>query len=194
LLNFSTTGSISKSSSITLVLLTRLPSIAMLVNVSHARQNSRKSSRPPRIRVPNNEQAVFTVDGRKMLGVVKRLSLTGGSVVLSRGTISRGTLADMYLNTIYGRITAQIEFLQTGADGLPSAQAFRFLSMDQVSRQRFTAAAEQMQRAGFSDSEPPRSSLDSAYRGFSKLCDTILGRSAASNRANGRNCKNGKRS
>jgi hypothetical protein len=136
---------------------------------------------------------IFTVDGRKMLGVVKRVSLTGGSVVLSRGTIARGTLADMHLNTIYGPITAQIEFLQTGADGLPSAQAFRFLSMDEVSRQRFTAAAEQMQRAGFSDSKA-RGSLDFAYRGFSKLCDTILGRSATGNRANRRKGENGNRS
>jgi hypothetical protein len=164
----------------------------MLVNVSDVRQNSRKSSRPPRIRVPNNEQAIFTIDGRKMLGVVKRLSLTGGSVVLGRGTVSRGTLADICLNSIYGCITAQIEFLQTGADGLPSAQAFRFLSMDQVSQQRFTAAAEQMQRAGFSDREPH--GLDFAYRSLSKLRDTILGRSAASTKANGRTSKNGNRS
>ncbi len=41
-----------------------------------------KHSRPPRIRVPNREKAVFTVDNQKFVGIVQRLSLTGGSALL----------------------------------------------------------------------------------------------------------------
>jgi len=114
---------------------------------------ARKGSRPPRIRVPNNERALFVVEGQKFLGVVQRLSLTGGSVILSKGPIPHGTMAEMYLMTVFGKVTAQVQFLQTGADGLPGAQAFCFLGMDTVSQRRFDSAAAKMQSAGFSDAE-----------------------------------------
>ena len=109
-------------------------------------QRRRKGTRAPRIRVPNNERALFTVDNHKFVGVIQRLSLTGGSAVLSKRPIPQGTLAEMRLNTVFGKVTAQIEFLHTAADGIPLAQAFRFLQMDDVSCERFSAAAEQMEQ------------------------------------------------
>jgi hypothetical protein len=57
----------------------------------------------------------------------------------------------MVLNTVFGRVTAQVEFLHTGADGIPLAQAFRFVAMDEASTKRFADAARQMEAAGFSD-------------------------------------------
>jgi len=69
-------------------------------------------------------------------------------------------------------VTAQIEFLHTAADGIPLAQAFRFLQMDDVSCERFSAAAEQMERAGFSDVEEKGNPLgDPASLSLSKLLD-----------------------
>lgn len=112
---------------------------------------SRKRSRAPRIRVPNNERAIFIVDDAKFVGVIQRLSLTGGSAVLAKGPIPRGAMGELVLSTVFGRVTAQIEFLQTGADGIPLAQAFRFLAMDDDSSRRFAAAARQMEEEGFSD-------------------------------------------
>src|SRR5579864_9056347 len=114
-------------------------------------QESGKIARPPRIRVPNNERALFTLGNQKFIGVLRRLSLTGGSAILTKGPIPQGTLAIMSLKTVFGKVEAQIQFLHTGADGIPLAQAFQFLHMDDVSRKRLTAAAEQMQREGFSD-------------------------------------------
>jgi ubiquinone/menaquinone biosynthesis C-methylase UbiE len=146
----------------------------MLLIVSKRHDNSRKSSRPPRIRVPNNEPAVFTVDTRKVLGVIKRISATGGSVVISaKGPAPHGTVAEMCLNTVYGKVTAQIEFLHTGADGIRHAQAFRFLAMDAVSRKRFTAAAQKMQHAGFSDAEERQTALGWASNGLSKVTQSV---------------------
>lgn len=124
---------------------------AILLEVSSKPDKSRKKSRAPRIRVPNNERAIFIVDESKFLGVVQRLSVTGGSAVLAKGPIPRGAMGKMILNTVFGKVTAQIEFLQTGADGVPLAQAFRFLAMDDDSSRRFTAAASQMEKEGFSD-------------------------------------------
>jgi hypothetical protein len=114
---------------------------------------SRKRDRAPRIRVPNNERAIFAVDDAKFVGVIQRLSLTGGSAVLAKGPIAKGTMGELVLNTVFGRVTAQIEFLHTGADGTPLAQAFRFLAMDDTSTRRFSAAAKQMEKEGFSDAK-----------------------------------------
>jgi hypothetical protein len=125
----------------------------MLPEMPQRFEKPRKGSRPPRIRVPNNENALFTVNASKFVGVLRRLSLSGGSVVFSRRPVPKGTLAEMELKTVFGKVTAHIEFLHTGADGTPHAQAFRFLEMDDRSWKRYSAAAAQMQRAGFSDAE-----------------------------------------
>jgi hypothetical protein len=110
-----------------------------------------KSARAPRIRVPNSERALFTIDGTRFVGVLQRLSLTGGSAVLSKGPIAQGAIGDIAMNTVFGKVSAQIEFLHTGADGIPLAQAFRFLAMEDTSSKRFAAAAKQMEKEGYSD-------------------------------------------
>ncbi len=120
-------------------------------------QKRRKTTRAPRIRVPNSEPALFSIDGTRFVGVLQRLSLTGGSAVLSKGPIPHGTMGDIAMNTVFGKVSAHIEFLQTGADGAPLAQAFRFLAMGDASAKRFAAAAERMEREGYSDA--PRTKL-----------------------------------
>ncbi|MFZ0862219.1 MAG: hypothetical protein ABR881_31635 [Candidatus Sulfotelmatobacter sp.] len=119
--------------------------------------------RPPRIRVPHQQKAIFTVDNQKFVGIVQRLSLTGGSALLVKGPIPKGTLGEMALGTVFGKVNAHIEFLHTGADGVPLAQAFAFLAMDAVSSKRFKAAAEQMQSGGFSDVEQKQTPIDAAF-------------------------------
>lgn len=105
---------------------------------------------------------MFTVDAARFVGVIQRLSLSGGSAVLSKGPIPHGTMGYMALSTVFGKVEAQIEFLQTGADGVALAQAFRFLTMDDASTQRFTAAAKQMEKEGFSDAPETKPSALSA--------------------------------
>jgi hypothetical protein len=130
--------------------------------------------RPPRIRVPNNEKALFTVDGKKFVGVLRRLSLTGGSTVPANGPVPEGTLAEMDLGTVFGKVTAHIQFMHAGADGMPTAQAFRFIDMDAVSSKRFSAAAKQMEKAGFSDAGKNGNPLGNlASQTLSKLRDSI---------------------
>ena len=79
----------------------------------------------------------------------------------------------MALSTVFGKVSAHIEFLHTGADGVPLAQAFRFLAMDAVSTQRFNAAAEQMQSAGFADVEQKQTPIDGAFESWSKLRESV---------------------
>jgi hypothetical protein len=133
----------------------------MLAPVKRAKKPG-KTPRAPRIRVPNSERALFAVDGKRFVGVLQRVSLTGGSAVLSKGPIPRGTMGYIDLNTIFGKVSAHVEFLQTGADGIPLAQAFRFLAMDDRSAKRFAAAAKQMEEEGFSDTPPAEPSPLSA--------------------------------
>jgi len=132
-----------------------------------------KHNRPPRIHVPNQERAIFTVDQQKFLGTIQRLSLTGGSVLLAKGAVPEGTSAEITLGTVFGKVHAHIEFLQTGADGVRLAQAFRFLTMDDVSAKRFTAAAEKMQSAGFADEEEKQTSVDRAFESWTKLREGV---------------------
>jgi hypothetical protein len=132
-----------------------------------------KKTRAPRIRVPNQERAIFSVDDAKFVGVIQRLSMTGGSAVLARGPIPHGAMGDFVLNTVYGKVTAHIEFLQTGADGVPLAQAFRFLAMDEGSTKRFAAAAQQMEQAGFSDAPAKASQSGHASQTFSLLMQSV---------------------
>jgi len=147
---------------------------AILLNVPSKPDKSRKRSRAPRIRVPNNERAIFIVDESKFVGVIQRLSLTGGSAVLAKGPIPRGVMGKLILNTVFGKVTAQIEFLQTGADGIPLAQAFRFLAMDDDSSRRFSAAASQMEKEGFSDAPSKTSPLpDQASHALSQLLHSV---------------------
>ena len=176
---------VKRNSADTEVTLTRSRSLAILLIVGQKMQKSRppKVARSPRIRVPNQERALFTVDSQNFVGVIKRLSLTGGSVIPAKGALPQGTLAEMGLNTVFGKARAHIEFLHTGADGIPSAQAFRFLAMDDLSRERFSAAVEQMQRAGFSDAEEKQESfdllhqrLDHLRQGIRRFSETITHR------------------
>ena len=107
--------------------------------------------RPARIRVPNRERVLFTIRDHRFVGILQRLSLTGGSVIHTEEPLPRGTLATLDLVTAFGRVTAQVEFLQVGADGNVAAQAFRLLAMDDACSGRLRAAIEQMQAAGCSD-------------------------------------------
>lgn len=148
-----------------------------------------RQSRPPRIRVPNQERAVFSVDNQKFVGILQRLSLTGGSALLVKGPIPKGTLGEMSLRTVYGRVDAHIEFLHTGADGVPLAQAFRFVSMDTASTRRFTAAAAQMQSAGFSDAEEREARSDSISDTWNRLRNSLRQMSEALTAGGGKRSK-----
>jgi len=106
-------------------------------------EKSRKP-RPPRIRVPHQQKAIFTVDNQKLVGIVQRLSLTGGSALLVKGPIAEGTLGAIVFGTVFGKVNAHIEFLHRGADGVPLAQAFVFVTMDAMSSHRLKMAIEEM--------------------------------------------------
>lgn len=147
--------------------------VAILYAVASPSKIRSKHTRPPRIRVPNNERALFVIDQQRLIGVVQRLSLTGGSAILAQGPVPEGSIGEMILNTVFGKVEAQVEFIHTGADGKPHAQAFRFIHMSDTSAQRFNAAAKQMQQAGFGDVEVKENLGDLAAKGWDKLRESV---------------------
>jgi len=60
-------------------------------------------------------------------------------------------MGDIAIRTDFGKVSAHIQFLQTGADGVPLAQAFCFLAMEDTSAKRLAAAARKMEKEGYSD-------------------------------------------
>lgn len=82
---------------------------------------------------------------------MQRLSSTGGSALLTRDPIPKGTLGELLFATAFGKVKAHIEFLHKGADGVPLAQAFAFVTMDALSSQRLGKALQEMNTSAFSD-------------------------------------------
>ena len=69
----------------------------------------------------------------------------------------------MVFGTVFGKVNAHIEFLHTGADGVPLAQAFAFLTMDETSSQRFKTALEEMNDSDLSDLVQKQTTIDAAF-------------------------------
>jgi hypothetical protein len=82
-------------------------------------------------------------------------------------------MGDIAFKTAFGKVTAHIEFLQIGADGVPLAQAFHFLAMEDASSERLTAASRKMQQEGRSDVPPTKPSTSPAAGALNQLLSSI---------------------
>ena len=103
-----------------------------------------KGSRSPRFSVPNEEQVVVSVGTEHLKGTLHLLSLTGGAVRLGK-RFPAGTLGDIGINTVSGNFSAAIEFLQMASG---KAQAFRFIAMSPVARERLQDVLKKMRGQG----------------------------------------------
>ncbi|MGB8060555.1 MAG: hypothetical protein WCF26_01505 [Candidatus Sulfotelmatobacter sp.] len=88
----------------------------------------------------------------------------------------------MVLGTVFGKVNAHVEFLHTGADGIPLAQAFAFVTMDEVSSKRFKMAAEQMYGAGISDVAQKQTPIEVAFETLRESVRLLSGMLASGRR------------
>jgi hypothetical protein len=123
-----------------------------------------KRVRSPRFSVPNKEQAVVSIGDEQLQGTLHLLSLTGGAIRLGK-RVASGTLADIGINTVSGKFSATIEFLQM-ANG--TTQAFRFVAMGRLARERLEDALNKMGEQGLRVKRP------SALHRFRSLARRIL--------------------
>jgi hypothetical protein len=89
--------------------------------------------------------------------------LANGETSKTRGLFLKVRLAKWIWVQFFGKVNAHIEFLHTGADGVPLAQAFALLAMDAVSSKRFKTAVEQMETPDFSDVGQRQTAIDAAF-------------------------------
>jgi hypothetical protein len=107
------------------------------------------------------------------------MSVSGGSAILSKGPIPPGTMGDIALRTVFGKVMATVEFLHRCADGVPLSQAFRFLAMEEKSTERLLAAIKLMTQDGLSDAPPIKAPRNSASEALSSLLKSVRGIGAA---------------
>jgi len=112
---------------------------------------AKRRERSPRFSVPNNEQVLVSIGNEQLRGTLQVLSLTGGAVRLER-RFDSGTLGDIAIKTVSGTVLAAIEFLQMAN---PRAQAFRFLAMGPVARQRLGDTLKMMRSQGLAVEKSP---------------------------------------
>lgn len=107
-------------------------------------QKQQRRTRAPRVSVPNNEQALVSIEGEQLRGTLCLVSLTGGTIRLAKEMAS-GAFADIGIKTVTGNVSAAIQFLdKTGGN----TQAFRFVSMGTTARKRLHEALKAMQERG----------------------------------------------
>ena len=125
-----------------------------------------KRVRSPRFSVPNKEQAAVSIGDEQLQGTLHLLSLTGGAIRLDK-RVASGTLGDIGINTVSGKFSATIEFLQMANR---NAQAFRFVAMSPVARRRLEDALNMMRSQGLAVEK--KTPLDQ----FRKLARRVLSR------------------
>ena len=123
-----------------------------------------KRVRSPRFSVPNNEQVLVSISSEQLRGTLQLLSMTGGAVRLDK-RLAPGTLGDIGINTVSGTVMAAIEFLQMAN---PRAQAFRFLAMGPVARQRLGETLKMMRNQGLALEKTPLDQFRSFAQGMAR--------------------------
>ena len=109
-----------------------------------------RRTRAPRVIVPNNEQAVITINADQFRGTLCLLSRNGGTIRLAR-QFAAGTLAHIEIITISGKCVASIQLLRMARG---NAQAFRFVQIGPIAQSRLEDALSKMRAQGLGISKP----------------------------------------
>ena len=123
-----------------------------------------RRTRAPRFFVPNNEQAVLSIDSEQHTGTLCLLSRNGGTIRLAK-RFREGTFAEIGIKTISGKFSATIELLRTIGENM---QAFRFVQMGPTARGRLEDALSKMRAQGLGVQTP------NALSGFVSFARRIM--------------------
>ena len=108
--------------------------------------------RAPRVNVPNKEQAIVTLGAKHVLGVLCKLSISGGSLRMSK-PLAKGTVADLTIRSTSGPIKSAVEFLGPANRGALPPQAFRFIHMGPAESRRLENSLDEIRKQGFGEKQ-----------------------------------------
>ncbi|HMK29076.1 MAG TPA: PilZ domain-containing protein [Terriglobales bacterium] len=91
--------------------------------------------RAPRVHISNPKPVRLAVEGRRLQGLLLKVSLTGGLVELAK-PISDGSFGEVVLDSADGPIRGLIEFLRP--DRKTTAQGFRFVALEDEDHHRLS--------------------------------------------------------
>lgn len=105
--------------------------------------------RAPRVHVPNSEAVSFALGGRRISGVLHKISTTGGLARLTH-QVSAGTLAQIRLNTAVGPVSGIVELLKPDAHVGGTLQPFKFIVLRNDDHRRLSKMVQVLTDRGFS--------------------------------------------
>ena len=104
--------------------------------------------RAPRVRLNANGAVSFSVEGKRIDGILLLLSTTGG-LAQFRGALDAGQLAELQIQTEYGSLAALVEPLSP-VNGYPATmRPFRFIALDDADQERLALLVKRMRDQGF---------------------------------------------
>lgn len=107
-------------------------------------------ARSPRVRVPNEEEIRFNIDGRVVAAILHKISMTGGLAEFP-GPIGSVSIAEARLDTTSGPVKGLVEFLAPQRKGRPNNYPFRFIALSDGDYKRLQATLTLMRKQGFAD-------------------------------------------
>ena len=97
--------------------------------------NTQGQVRAPRVNLSNPKPVRLRVEGKRMQGMLLKVSLTGGLVEVAN-PIGNGSFGEVVLDSAHGPIRGLVEFLQR--DRKSAAQGFRFVALEDEDHHRLS--------------------------------------------------------
>jgi hypothetical protein len=89
------------------------------------------------VRIREGQAITFSMGNKRVAAKLDTISLTGGLARVP-GTVAAGTIAEIFMNSSQGRVSAIVEFLR----GQGSHQAFRFLAFGDEDYERLNTIVQ----------------------------------------------------
>jgi hypothetical protein len=102
------------------------------------------------VRVANEEEIRFNVDGRMIQAILRKISLTGGLAEFP-GALGDVSIAEVRLETTNGPVKGLVEVLPSQKKAKPNTCAFRFIALSDGDYKRLNATVTVLRTMGFSE-------------------------------------------
>ncbi len=106
------------------------------------------NARAPRVRVPHNEGLSLLLDGHRVSGSLRTISINGGLASLP-AEFSGGSIAEIRLRTGEGHLSGIVEMLPVVTYAGERLQPFRFLALEDADQERLAETVKALTARGY---------------------------------------------